>query len=553
MSGFNEISFTREDIIEALGELDPYSAAPDGDIPARILTACKQQLADPLTLLWQESFSIGCIPAELKIQYVTPIYKKGDRTDPANYRPVSLTSHIMKTFERVVRKNLVRHLEENTLINKNQHGFRKKRSCMTQLLSHVEQIYKSLNNDDEVDVIYLDFAKAFDKVDHAVLLAKLGRYGIGGNALRWIKEFLLNRKQAVVVEGHKSSFQPVISGVPQGTVLGPILFVLYINDLLDSISYSKGFSFADDTKLIGAIREMSSVGLLQNDLNIVIEWSRVNNMELHEQKFEVVSYPLNKSKALRELPFYPETVEYSTPRGYIISPQETVRDLGVYISNNRSWGPHIEKTVQGARKMAAWALSAFRDRSQVVMLTLYKSMVRSKLEYCCPVWNPVKVGDIQKLENVQRSFTRKILGCSDLQYWDRLKKLKLMSLQRRRERYSIIHVWKILNEHAPNDISFEFRSHQRHGIKAEIPPMNKSAQLSVRSDYDNTFRVRAAQLFNVLPSELRSITILDSFKVGLDRFMKQYPDTPPVPGYTPMNDNSLLSWRRTHSMQLTCA
>ncbi|XP_063676111.1 uncharacterized protein LOC134812558 [Bolinopsis microptera] len=550
-SGFNELSFTRKDIIEALGELDPYSAAPDGEIPARILTACKEQLADPLTLLWQESFSSGYIPAELKTQYITPIYKKGDRTDPANYRPVSLTSHIIKTFERVIRKNLVRHLEENMMINTNQHGFRKKRSCMTQLLSHIEQIYKSLNNDEEVDVIYLDFAKAFDKVDHAVLLAKLGRYGIGGQVLRWIKEFLLNRKQTVVVEGRKSSFQPVASGVPQGTVLGPILFILYINDLLNSISYSNGFSFADDTKLIGAIRGMSSVELLQDDLNIVIEWSRVNNMELHEQKFEVVNYPLNGSKALRELPFYPETVEYTTPKGHAISPQETVRDLGVYVSSSRSWGPHIEKTVQGARKMAAWTLSAFRDRSQVVMLTLYKSMVRSKLEYCCPVWNPTKVTEIQKLETVQRSFTRKISGCRDLQYWDRLKKLKLMSLQRRRERYSIIHVWKILNEHAPNDTGFEFKSHQRHGIKAEIPAMNKSAQLSVRTDYDNSFRVRAAQLFNVLPSELRSITLLDSFKVGLGRFMEQYPDTPPVPGYTPTNDNSMLSWRRTHSMQLS--
>ena len=125
-----------------------------------------------------------------------------------------------------------------------------------------------------------------------------------------------------------------------------------------------------------------------------------------------------------------------------------------------------------------------------------------------------------------------------------------MSLQRRRERYSIIHVWKILNEHAPNDTGFQFKSHQMHGIKAEIPAMNKSAQLSVRTDYDNSFRVRAAQLFNVLPPELRGIIVLDSFKVGLGRFMEQYPDTPPVPGYTPTNDNSMLSWRRTHSMQL---
>ncbi len=267
-----------------------------------------------------------------------------------------------------------------------------------------------------------------------MLLAKLGRYGIEGRAFKWIEEFLLNRKQTVVVEGRKSSFQPVVSGVPQGTVLGPILFVLYINDLLSCINNSNGFSFADDTKLIGVIRGLSSVGLLQEDLNTVIDWSVSNNMELHEQKFEVVSYPLNGSKALRELPFYPETVEYSTPGGHIITPRDTVRDLGVYVSNDRSWGPHIEKTVQEARKMAAWTLSAFRDRSQLVMLTLYKSMVRSKLEYCCPVWNPVKIMEIQKLENVQRAFTRKIEGCKDLQYWERLKKLKLMSLQRRRER-----------------------------------------------------------------------------------------------------------------------
>ena len=551
--GFSEFSFTKDDIIEALDELDPYSAAPEGDIPAKILKACKLQLAEPLQLFWYESFSRGCIPDELKLQHITPIYKKGDRTNPANYRPVSLTSHVMKTFERVVRKYLVEYLENGGFLHDNQHGFRKKRSCMTQLLSHIDQIYQSLNSNEEVDVIYLDFAKAFDKVDHSILLAKLARYGIKGKAHQWLSEFLCGRKQAVVVEGRRSSLQPVISGVPQGTVLGPILFVLYINDLLSTIKHSCGFSFADDTKLIGAIRGLFSVNLLQDDLNSVIDWSRSNNMELHEQKFEVMSYNLNTSKTLRELPFYPENIEYSTPKGHIITPQETVRDLGVHVNSNREWGPHIERTVKGARKMAAWALSAFRDRSPTVMLTLYKSMVRSKLEYCCPVWNPVKITDIQKLENVQRSFTRKIVGCSELQYWDRLKKLKLMSLQRRRERYCIIHVWKILNGEAPNDTEFTFKSHQRLGLKAVIPSVNKYAQLSVRSDYDSTFRVRAAQLFNLLPPELRSITSLESFKAGLGKFMEQYPDTPPVPGYTPTNDNSLLSWRRMHTMLLSCA
>ncbi len=134
--------------------------------------------------------------------------------------------------------------------------------------------------------------------------------------------------------------------------------------------------------------------MLQDDLNTVIEWSTINNMELHGKKLEVMSYSLNGSKLLRQLPFYPENIECSTPEGHTTEPNETVRDLGVYVSSSRSWGPHIERTIQGARKMAAWVLSAFRDRSQTTMLTLYKSMVRSKLEYCCPVWNPAGIIDI---------------------------------------------------------------------------------------------------------------------------------------------------------------
>ena len=329
--------------------------------------------------------------------------------------------------------------------------------------------------------------------------------------------------------------------------------ILYINDLLHCIKHSKGFSFADDTKLIGAICGVQSVQLLQEDLATVMEWSRMNNMELHEEKFEVVSYTLNGSKTMRLMPFYPQTVEYCTGNGHVIEPQEIVRDLGVYVSYDRSWTPHIEKTVQGARLMAAWVLSAFRDRSAPVMLTLYKSLVRSKLEYCCPVWNPSKISDIQKLESIQRCFTRKINGCKELTYWDRLKKLKILSLQRRRERYCIIHVWKILNGLAPNDLEFQFSTHQRLGIRASIPPINKKAQLSVRTDYDKTFRVQAAQLFNVLPTDLRSLSTLESFKAGLGRFLEQYPDTPPVAGYTAANDNTLLSWeqRRTHPMQLS--
>ena len=239
-----------DDVKEAISELDPYSAAPDGDIPAKIICSCKESIAFPLWLLWRDSLRKGTIPADLKLQYITPIYKKGSRTEAENYRPVSLTSHLIKIFERVLRKNLVRHLEENKILPDNQHGFRKGRSCLTQLIEHVDDVLKALNDGKEVDVIYLDYSKAFDKVDHRILLAKMKMYGITGKVYKWIENFLSERSQTVAVDGEHSTFRGVKSGVPQGTVLGPVLFIIYAIDMVLSARNSKALTFADDTKLM---------------------------------------------------------------------------------------------------------------------------------------------------------------------------------------------------------------------------------------------------------------------------------------------------------------
>ena len=476
------------------------------------------------------------------MQYITPLFKKGNKTDAANYRPVSLTSHLIKVFERVMRKHLVSYFEDNNLIPDNQHGFRKNRSCLTQLIEHIDLVLKSLSEGEEVDVIYLDFSKAFDKVDHNILLAKLKLYGVTGKVYEWIESFLRGRKQSVVVDGQKSNVVEVDSSVPQGTVLGPVFFIIYVIDMIIRAKNSTAFTFADDTKLIKAIRTLFCKILLEEDLTSVMQWSIANNMLLHEDKFVVVNYCLNTSTLLRNLPFTAETRQYITTEGRIMESSPYTRDLGVHVSDDCSWSYHVGKIASDARQMAGWVLGAFRDRSLVTMMTLYKSLIRSKVEYCCPLWNPSKVKDIQIIENVQKEFTKRILGLKDCDYWERLKQLKLLSLQRRRERYSMIQVWKMKNGLAPNGIGMEFYDSTRLGTRVRIPTFNHQAQTSVSSAYDESFGVKAARLWNILPKDVNSLTTLESFKIALAEFIQKFPDKPPVKGYTPPNSNSLLDW-----------
>ena len=206
------------------------------------------------------------VPKFYKASNVTPIYKKGSRAQGANYRNISLTSHIIKIYERILRKKIVSFLEVNKILCPNQHGFRSGRSCLTQMLSHFDDVFLGLTNNADTDAIYLDYAKAFDKVDHKLLLAKLKIYGFNDSLTKWIESFLTNRTQTVVVDGHRSRWATIKSGVPQGTVLGPILFILFINDLDKCIKYSTSRFFADDTRISKQISSVEDVAELPDPL-----------------------------------------------------------------------------------------------------------------------------------------------------------------------------------------------------------------------------------------------------------------------------------------------
>ena len=205
-----------------------------------------------------------------------------------------------------------------------------------------------------------------------------------------------------------------------------------------------------------------------------------------------------------------------------------------------SWSAHISSLASTGRTMAAWVLSAFKSRDQTTMLTLYKSLVRSFLEYCCVLWHSRNIGEIQQLEAVQRTFTSKIWGVGHLHYWDRLKALGIMSLQRRRERYILIHMWKILNGKTPNDAHITFLPVSRRGIVAEVPPLVKKSSLHNQSLYDSSFGVMGPKLWNSIPASLHQIGDQQQFKVKLTQYLNSFPDQPPVSGYCCANDNSLL-------------
>ena len=282
-----DFSVSAKEIITAIDQIKSNSASPHNSLPVCILKNCKFSLAKPLKLFCEKSFHSGIVPNDYKFQQITPIFKKGSKTDASNFRPVVLTPHEIKIMERVIREKLVKYFEENKILNSNQHGFRKNRSCLTQLLYHTQNIHNQLLTNDSIDSIYLDYAKAFDKIDHGILMKKLKFYGVPNQYLTWINSFLTDRNQVVFINNVFSYITKVTSGVPQGSVLGPLLFIIFINDLSKHVTFSKILTFADDTKLVFPINSQNDKHSLQKDLESVINWTNSNNMQRNKNKFEI--------------------------------------------------------------------------------------------------------------------------------------------------------------------------------------------------------------------------------------------------------------------------
>ena len=433
-----EISITCQGIENLLNGLQTHKATGPDAIGATILKATGDIIAPILQIIFQTSLNTGRVPADWNAALVTPVFKKGSRTLPSNYRPVSLTCIISKVFERIIASNIMKHLEENNILNDLQYGFRHGRSCETQLISLVNDLTINYDRSLQTDLIITDFAKAFDVVPHRRLLYKLNWYGIRGTTSQWIQSFLSNRIQRVILENSQSSPIHVTSGVPQGTVLGPVLFLVYINDLPDSICHSTLRLFADDCLLYKTIQSPHDAIDLQEDLLAMQSWEDTWLMKFNISKcFGMRVTQSRKHKV---------TYDYQL-HNFTLNSVDHCKYLGVVLQSNLRWGKHIESITAKANSTLGMMRRNFKKVPTSIKVQIYQTIIRPQLEYASSAWSPWLKQDILELEKVQRRAARFVNN----NYWpmasvtEMISTLNWETLENRRQKARLCMMYKAIN------------------------------------------------------------------------------------------------------------
>ena len=434
-------------------------------------------------------------------------HKKGDRKLPNNYRLISLTSIFCRILESIIKDRIMSYFTLNNFFSKEQHGFRRNRSCETQLLSIMKHWSRVIDDGINIDVIYLDFQKAFDKVPHQRLLSKLKAYGIQGKVFDWIENFLSRRKQRVAVCGSYSNWTDVISGVPQGSVLGPTLFIMYVNDLPDYIKSSLRL-FADDTKIYRPITSPNDIDLLQQDLNLLLNWCGTWLSSLNFIKCKHMS--IGQKSTANQYYFYLDNEAHQ------ICTVKEEKDLGVIFDEHLHFSTHIKEIIHKANNVLGTIKQTFNSRDANLIRLLYTTLVRPILDCSSTIWNPYQMGVIRELENVQRRATKLIPSLQNLTCSERLQNLYLPSLSYHRNRTDLIITYQILNENVLVDKDYFFALNTSHTRSNGFKIYKKDNRTSTRHF---TFSQRIINDWNYLPNDVVTFPNVLTFKSKLENFM----------------------------------
>ena len=397
------------------------------------------------------------------------------------------------------------HLENNKILYDLQHGFRSSRSCETQLTTFIHDLTLNNNNNKQTDIIIMDFAKAFDKVPHKRLQYKLKYYGITGNTHTWITDFLSLRTQTVVLEGKQSDKIHVTSGVPQGTCLGPILFLIYINDFPEYIKHSTLRLFADDSIIYKTIHNKDDTDKLQQDLNAAGQWETDWLMKFHPDKCNIISITSKRNKIHHDYKLHNHTLQQV----------ESSKYLGITLQNNLKWDKHINNITANANRSLGFLKRNLKLNSPHIKEHAYKALVRPKLEYCSSIWDPYNTNQIQQIEKPQRRAARYVQNRyhNTSSVTDMLHTLQWPTLQIRRVRTRIILLYKIVHQQVAIDPT---------AILSPVDPRTRHAHqhafkhiTATKDTYKYSFFPRTVTQWNLLPVAAVQCTTIEDFKAHI--------------------------------------
>lgn len=420
----SRITVSKETVFRHLSNLDKNKGAGCDGIPPVFWSSCAKSLSLPIALLFQQSLDYCTFPSLWKRAYVIPVHKKGSKSKIENYRPISILNCVAKVFEKIIVENIYPVISLG--IPDSQHGFMQRRSTVSNLACFTDYVLGEMENGGQVDVVYTDFEKAFDRVDHVILLRKLYALGIHGDLLRWIKSYLSNRSQAVVLGGFKSDFISIPSGVPQGSHLGPSFYNAFIFDIIDHIKHSHHILYADDKKIYTTINSLSDCILLQDDLNSLFNYYTKNSITVSINKCQSISFTRKRN---------PITYQYNF-NGVAIERVRVVRDLGILLDSEMSMRQHIDATCSRSFRNLGFVLRSCQPfKSLLSFKIVYFAYVRSLLEYGSQIWSPCYTIHKNNLERVQKKFLDylnfKFHHCSQ-DYQQNCRTYNLLTLQERR-------------------------------------------------------------------------------------------------------------------------